>query len=150
MSSKLNDSFESISYNPEIVAGAYVHRRMEEFVNTIHAASYPHPPEQTGGKVYVHCRNYLEQCADKLDESNPSNLSPEVKVSLRAHAIESLGKLVDDLGKNTSLNASEKCYLDEFIFIKAVTDKILAGKSLDELRDFIESAPIGQPQTPEP
>jgi hypothetical protein len=123
---------------------------MEEFVNTIHAASYPHPPEQTGGKIYVHCRDYLARCADNLDKSDTSNLSPEIKVVLRAHAIESLAKLVDDLGKDPSLNASERRYLDEFIFIKAVTDKILAGKSLDELREFIETAPIGQTHTPEP
>ncbi len=150
MPTKLNDSFDQKPYNPQIVAAAYAHRRMEDFVNTINAASYPHPPEQTGGKVYKHCRDYFEQCAEIVGEDNASDLPAEKKDALRANAIESLRILVDNLCDDTALNASEQRYLNEFIFFKAITDKLLAGKSMAEVRKFIETAPIGQDLPPEP
>lgn len=150
MPSKLNDSFDQKPYNHEIVAAAYAHRRMEGFVNTISAASYPHPPEQTGGKVYKYCRDYLEQCAQIVGEDNPADLPATKKETLRAHAIESLGSLVDSLCDDKTLSATERRYLDEFIFFEAITDRLLAGKSMAEVRKFIETAPIGANPPPEP
>lgn len=74
MPSKLNDSFDKKDYNPDTLAGAYAHRRMEDFVNTIHAASYPHTPEQVGGKVYRHCKRHLDECAKLIGNDSPSDL----------------------------------------------------------------------------
>lgn len=150
MPSKLNDSFDKKDYNPDTLAGAYAHRRIEDFVNTIYEASYPHAPEQTGGKVYNLCKNHLDECMQIIGDNNPSNLSFEQKVQIRAKAIDSLNNLVESLSADNTLNRAEQHYLDEFTFIKEITDKILAGEDADSIRTFIRTAPIGDNEPPRP
>lgn len=150
MPSKLHDSFDSKGYNPEIVAGAYAHRRMEDFVNIINAASYPHPPQQTGGKVYVHCDAYLAKCMEIIGSDDSENLPAGKKAALRAQAIESLSALVETLSADKTLNHTEQRYLEEFVFFQAITDKLLAGEDMAAIQQFIETAPIGRNEPSEP
>lgn len=153
MPSSLQDSFGTGGYNPDTLAGAYAHRQIEQFVNTIRAASYPHTPEQTGGIVYELCNKHLQECMDFIGDDDPSNLSSEQKGYIRTKAIESLDNLVETLSSGFALSSAEQRYVDEFVFIKAVTDKIAAGENMDTIREFIQNAPIGDgdsPQPPEP
>lgn len=150
MPSKLNDSFDKKDYNPDTLAGAYAHRRMEDFVNTIHAASYPHTPEQVGGKVYRHCKRHLDECAKLIGNDSPSDLPTGKKAQLREKAIHNLNNLVETLSADDNFSPAEQRYLDEFIFFKAVTDKLLAGEDMESIQQFIKTAPIGQDLPPEP
>ena len=150
MPSKLSDSFHKKEYNANALAGAYAHKRMENFVDDINAASYPHMPKQNGGKVYRLCDQHLINCMKLIGNEDPSNLSPEIKDSLRDDAINALNNLVETLSSDDTLEPAEQRYLDQFVFFQAVTEKILTGENMDSIRHFIKTAPIGENTPPEP
>lgn len=144
----LTGDFQSSDYNPHTLSGSYAYNRIQQFVQEIHAAAYPHTPQEVGGRPYGYCAEYLEQCENIIGADDRNNLPPKKKEAIRNGAIETVNKMVADLSLVSDLNASEQRYLDEFTFYKSIIDRISDGEKIEDIKTFIKTGPIGHDPSP--